>query len=118
MPVPEFRQRSNRPLLPYRSGPANDEIVTAQPALKTGSFQHPNAGESHAETRWQVFRDDDSTCVLDIQTSDCLTSLTVPKLVLEMGTACSGGPSLLTAMVMSQNGPTTGISRPRQPQPI
>ena len=75
------------PAAPVPVAPANDEIVTAQPALKTGSFQHPNAGESHAETRWQVFRDDDSTCVLDIQTSDCLTSLTVPKLVLEMGTA-------------------------------
>ena len=54
----------------------NDEIVTVQPVLKTGAFQHPTAGESHGETRWQVFRDDDSTCVLDIQTSYRLTSLT------------------------------------------
>ena len=75
------------PVAPVPVSPVKDEIVTVQPVLKTGAFQHPTAGESHAETHWQVFRDDDSTCVLDIQTGYRLTSLTVPKLVLEEGAA-------------------------------
>ena len=75
------------PNAPIPVSPANDEVVTVQPVLKTSVFQHPNPIEIHAETRWQVFRDDDSACVLDIQTSSSLTSLTVPKLVLEEGAA-------------------------------
>ena len=33
-----------------------------------------------------MFRDEDDACVLDIQSTAALTSLTVPKLVLEEGT--------------------------------
>ena len=75
------------PAAPVPVSPTNDKIVTVQPVLKTGAFQHPDPGESHAETHWQVFRDDDSTCVLDVQSTNSLTSLSVPKLVLEEGTA-------------------------------
>jgi hypothetical protein len=54
--------------------------------LKTGVFRTAVAGTTHAKSRWQVFRDEDDACVLDIQSTIALTSLTVPKLVLDEGT--------------------------------
>ncbi len=63
--------------------PENEEKVSTMVVLKTGPFESAVAGATHAKTRWQVFRDDDDTCVLDIQSSTALTSLTVPKLVLD-----------------------------------
>ena len=65
----------------------NEEKVSTMVVLKTGPFESAVAGATHAKTRWQVFRDDDDTCVLDIQSSAALTSLTVPKLVLDEDTA-------------------------------
>ena len=54
--------------------------------LKTGAFRTAVTGTTHAKSRWQVFRDEDDACVLDIQSTTALTSLTVPKLVLDEGT--------------------------------
>ena len=66
--------------------PVNGEVVGRMPVLQTGAFHDPIAGSIHAKTRWQVFRDDDDVCVLDVQSATALTRLTVPKLVLEEGT--------------------------------
>ena len=63
-----------------------DAPVNAMAVLKTGAFRTSVAGATHAKTRWQVTRDDDDICVLDIQSTTALTSITVPKLVLEEGT--------------------------------
>jgi hypothetical protein len=75
------------PQAPVLTGPATDEITDTLPTLETGAFSDPDAGDTHAETRWQVFRDEDSACVLDIRTNRALVSLTVPKLVLDEETA-------------------------------
>jgi chitinase len=66
--------------------PVNGETVSRMPVLQTGAFHTPVAGSTHTKTRWQVYRDDDDLCVLDVQSTTALTSLTVPKLVLEEGT--------------------------------
>ena len=75
------------PDAPILVSPLNDAVVSSTAALKTGAFHTAVAGTTHAKTRWQVFRDEDTACVLDIQTPIALTSLTVPKLVLDEGTS-------------------------------
>jgi hypothetical protein len=77
----------NRPATPVLSAPADDEVVALMPELKTGTYSYPNGTSAHAKTRWQIFRDDDSACVLDIETAAALNLLRVPKLVLEEDTA-------------------------------
>jgi len=64
-----------------------DDVVSAMAILKTGAFRTAVTGSTHAKTRWQVFSDEGvDVCVLDVQSTTALTSLTVPKLVLEEGT--------------------------------
>jgi len=72
---------------PILVSPVNDAVVSTTAALETGAFHTAVAGAAHAKTRWQVFRDEDNACVLDIQVPNALTSLTVPKLVLDEGTS-------------------------------
>jgi chitinase len=76
------------PDTPVLVSPVNDEAVSATAVLQTGPFHSAAAGAVHAETRWQVFRDEDGNCLLDIRSVAALTSLKVPKLVLDEGTAC------------------------------
>jgi len=74
------------PEAPVLVSPADDEVVSALAELKTDTFRAAVTGATHAKTRWQVFRDEDGACVLDIQSSTALTALSVPKLVLDEGT--------------------------------
>jgi hypothetical protein len=55
--------------------------------LTTDPFHTAVAGVTHAETRWQVFRDEDDVCVLDILSTMALTSLGIPKLVIVEGSS-------------------------------
>jgi hypothetical protein len=66
--------------------PVNNAAVSVMASLKTGAFHTAVAGTTHAKSRWQIFRGEDDACVLDIQGATALTSLAVPKLVLEEGT--------------------------------
>jgi hypothetical protein len=75
------------PQPPILAAPATDEVTSTLPTLQTEHFSDPDDGDRHAETRWQVFRDEDSACVLDIRSNTALTRLTVPKLVLDEATA-------------------------------
>jgi hypothetical protein len=67
--------------------PVEGEVVGAQAILETDAFKAAVSGATHAKTRWLVFREDDDVCVLDILSATALTHLTVPKLVLDEGTA-------------------------------
>ncbi len=71
------------PAAPLLVSPVNDAVVSATAVMKTGPFRTTAAGATHAKTRWQVFRDEDDACVLDILSSTALTSLTMPTLVLD-----------------------------------
>jgi hypothetical protein len=75
------------PDAPILVSPVNDEVVSAMAVLKTGAFNTAVAGVTHANTRWQVFRDEDDACVFDTQSITAQTSLTVPQLVLYEGTS-------------------------------
>jgi chitinase len=77
---------NHAPDAPVLVSPVNGETVSRMPVLQTGAFHDPVAGSTHATTRWQVFRDDDDVCVLDVLSATALTRLPVPKLVLEEGT--------------------------------
>jgi len=74
------------PDAPLLVSPVNDEVVSTQAVLETGELNTAAAGGAHAKTRWQVFRNEDDACVLDIQSAKALTRLAVPKLVLDEGT--------------------------------
>ena len=74
------KQAPDAPLL---VSPINNAVVSTMAILKTGAFRTAVTGTTHAKSRWQVFRDEDDACVLDIQSTTALTSLTVPKLALD-----------------------------------
>jgi hypothetical protein len=75
------------PEAPIPASPVKDAVVSATPVLKTKNFRTAAAGATHAKTRWQVFGGDDAGCVLDFLSTTALTGFTVPKLVLDEGTA-------------------------------
>ena len=74
------KQAPDAPLL---VSPINNAVVSTMAILKTGAFRTAVTGTTHAKSRWQIFRDEDDACVLDIQSTTALTSLTVPKLLLD-----------------------------------
>jgi hypothetical protein len=76
------KQAPDAPLL---VSPVNNAVTSVMTILKTGVFRTAVAGTTHAKSRWQVFRDEDAACVLDIQSTTALTRLMVPKLVLDEG---------------------------------
>jgi hypothetical protein len=78
--------KEQAPAAPVLAYPFNDAVVSRMVTLKTGPFHTTVAGVAHVKTRWQVFREEDDACMLDIQSGKALTDLTVPKLVLEEGT--------------------------------
>ncbi len=54
--------------------------------LATGAYRAAGPGSAHAKTRWQLFRDEDDVCVFDRVSSTALTTIAIPRLVLEEGT--------------------------------
>ena len=80
---PKTFEDPSQPDAPVILVPSDDEIVSLTPELKTDSFYDPDPDNLHATSQWQIFRADDNFCVYDIMSSSSLTSLTVPKLILE-----------------------------------
>ncbi len=71
------------PETPVILTPLDNEIVSLSPELMTDEFYDPDTGDVHAESQWQIFRASDNFCVLDVTSPSSLTSLQVPKLILE-----------------------------------
>jgi len=80
---PKTFEDPSQPDAPVILAPSDEEIVSQTPELMTGEFYDPDSDSRHAESQWQIFRADDDFCVYDITSSAALTSLTVPKLILE-----------------------------------
>jgi len=74
------------PEAPVVLKPIDYERVSLAPKLKTDGFYDPDPGDVHSETQWRIFRAADNYCVLDVTSSASLTSLRVPKLILEEDT--------------------------------
>jgi hypothetical protein len=63
--------------------PFNDELVDVAPQLVTDDFYDPDFGDVHAKSQWQIEREEDGEIVFDQTSSTALTSIVIPKLVLE-----------------------------------
>jgi hypothetical protein len=55
--------------------------------LETDEFYDPNINDVHSSTQWKVIRAEDELIVFDVTTDSALTTMTVPKLILEHDTA-------------------------------
>ena len=79
---------NNTPDQPVLSSPTHGLTdVSLTPALQTDSFSDPDTGDTHAKTQWQVSKESDfSSLLLDKTSTSHLTSLRVPKFILDEGT--------------------------------
>jgi hypothetical protein len=61
----------------------DNETVSLTPELTTDEFYDPDIDDTHAASRWMIFRAADNFCVFDVTTASSLTALQVPNLILE-----------------------------------
>ena len=80
-------QVNHAPDAPVLIAPAVNATVALTPLLQTAAFHDPDAGDSHAGTRWQVLQAADGLVILDVTSATELTSLQIPRLVLDENTA-------------------------------
>jgi hypothetical protein len=74
------------PQAPVPVAPTNRALVALTSTLQTGAFADPDAGDRHAETRWQIVQGSSGLVVLDVTSAEELTQLNVPSLVLDENT--------------------------------
>jgi len=75
------------PLLIAPAPIAPDGSVSLTPLLETEEFDDPNFNDIHSQTQWEIVRADDEFIVFDVTTESSLTSLTVPKMILDYDTS-------------------------------
>jgi hypothetical protein len=80
-------QVDHAPDAPVLVAPAVNATVELTPLIRTAAFHDLDAGDSHAGTRWQILQAVDDLVVLDVTSATELTSLQVPRLVLDENTA-------------------------------
>jgi hypothetical protein len=83
---PSVPAPNEAPQAPAAVSPTGRALVSLTPTLRTGVFADPDAGDRHSETRWQIVQGTNSLIVLDVSSSEELTQLTVPSLILEENT--------------------------------
>jgi hypothetical protein len=83
---PTVYRNNSVPTPPILYLPFNDDLVEVTPQLVTDGFYDPDVGDYHAESQWQVVREDDDTVVFEKTSNASLTSITIPKLVLDEDT--------------------------------
>ena len=79
-------ENPNAPAAPVLISPVAEVVVDPMTVLKAGAFRSPVAGVTHVKSRWQIYREDDDACVLDVTSKYAKTSLNVPKFVLDEAT--------------------------------
>jgi len=84
---PHITEQFYEPDPPAPSSPFNNEIVSLAPVLKADAFHDPDVHDVHTASQWQIFRATDNFCVFDKVSRSSLTTLNLPKLVLEENTA-------------------------------
>ena len=78
---------NSTPPAPILYLPFNEGLVDVAPQLVTDAFYDPDSGDFHAESHWQVVREDDGAIIFDQISDTALTSITIPKLVLDEDTS-------------------------------
>jgi hypothetical protein len=86
---PTVSAPNDPPRTPAAVTPTNRALVALTPTLQTGAFSDPDAGDRHAETRWQILQGSSGLVVLDVTSSEELTHMVVPSLVLDENTEYS-----------------------------
>jgi len=84
--IADALEQNTPPDAPLPVAPAANEIVGLTALLRTAAFQDPDAGDSHASSRWQIVQSADGRVVLDVTSATDLTSLQVPRLILDENT--------------------------------
>ncbi|MBW2430530.1 MAG: fibronectin type III domain-containing protein [Deltaproteobacteria bacterium] len=72
-----------KPDTPILMSPENSATVGLTPLLETEEFYDPNIHDVHSKTQWKILRAFDDACVFDVTTPGSLTSMTIPKQILE-----------------------------------
>ena len=67
--------------------PNNGGEVNLDPLLQAEAYDDRDANDFHAQSRWQIFREHDDVCVLDISSDVSLMSFRVPRLILAEDTS-------------------------------
>jgi hypothetical protein len=83
---PTIYRNNTIPAAPILYLPFNDELVDITPQLVTDSFYDPDVGDVHAESQWQIVREEDDEIVFEKSSHTSLISITIPKLVLDEDT--------------------------------
>ena len=83
---PNHNEGNFEPDPPSLLGPDDHETVGLTPLLETDDFYDPNVNDVHSQTQWKITRAEDEFIVFDVTTDSSLTSMTVPKLILEHDT--------------------------------
>jgi len=84
--APNHSEGNFEPAAPALLTPENGATVSLTPRLETDEFNDPNVNDVHSHTQWVVMRAFDNVCVFDVTSNASLTSLTLPKLILEENT--------------------------------
>jgi hypothetical protein len=81
---PNLNEDNFEPYPPALIAPEDHE-VSLTPLLETEEFDDPNYNDVHSQTQWEI-TDEDGYIVFDVTTDSSLTSLTVPKMILDYDT--------------------------------
>lgn len=84
--APNQSEGNFKPNTPALLMPENGARVSLAPQFETDDFDDPNVNDDHGKTQWVVTRAFDDVCVFDVTSKTSLTSLTLPKQVLEEDT--------------------------------
>ncbi|UCD77726.1 MAG: hypothetical protein JSW26_20260, partial [Desulfobacterales bacterium] len=84
--APNFNEGNFKPDPPVLLVPESNATVGLTPLLRTDEFSDPNANDVHRKTHWMVIRAFDELCVFDVTSSVSLTSMTIPRQILEPNT--------------------------------
>jgi len=84
--APNHSEGNFKPDAPALLMPQNGATVSLTPQFDTGDFDDPNINDEHRKTQWVITRAFDDVCVFDVTSSVSLTSLALPKHILEEDT--------------------------------
>ena len=84
---PQISSQNYPPYQPVLQVPDDGREVNSTPLFQTNAYDDPDVNDFHAKSRWQIFREQDDVCVLDISSDVSLISLTVPRLILVENTS-------------------------------
>jgi len=83
---PNHYEGNFEPEKPVVISPANIAKVGLTPSFETGDFNDPNINDVHSKTQWKIIRAFDSSCVFDVTSDVALTSMKIPRQILEEDT--------------------------------